>query len=285
LALSPQFASDHTLFSASGNGLYKSADGGDSWEELHLAALENRGYIAALAVSVDDGVNGRPQLSGQGSQTLLVSVKGKGLFQSRDGGSSFTEVGSELIDNNQVIHQVEFSPYDRSGADENTRRDRILYAASTEELFRSTDGGDTWQLVSRPIRYEDAREVIRFEGKWQALKVDGASARTVTHSDVTGSKAILSFVGTGIRWIGARSTDGGIAHVYLDGKQVDAIDQYAPSWEAATACFQATDLAYAPHTITIEASGAANAKSTGQYVHVDALDVFGTTTMVETEAQ
>jgi hypothetical protein len=186
-----------------------------------------------------------------------------------------------LIDNNQVLHQIEFAAQHTGGAD--IRHNHIIYAASTEELFRSTDGGDTWQVLARPIRYEDTREVIRFEGKWQALELDGASARSVTHSDSTGSKATLDFVGTGVRWIGALSKDGGIAHVYLDGRKVGEIDQYAPSWKAATTCFQATDLAYAPHNITIEISGTGNTKSAGHHVHVDAIDVFGTSTMVKME--
>jgi photosystem II stability/assembly factor-like uncharacterized protein len=292
LALSPHYASDQTLFAASGNRLFKSIDGGGNWKELRIAAIENRAYIAAVAVSTNYSVEGKRYQNEHSGQMLLVSVQGKGLFQSSDGGSSFTQIGSELIDNNQVIRQIEFSPDYAGGAgitgdgdsvSADIQRNNVIYASSTEELFRSTDGGDTWQVLARPVRYEDAREVIRFEGKWQAFETYGASARTVTHSDVTGSKASLDFVGTGVRWIGARSTDGGIAHVYLDGRPVSKVDQYAPSWEAATACFQVTDLAYAPHTITIETSGTRNAKSAGHYIHVDALDVFGTTTMVKME--
>ncbi len=38
--------------------------------------------------------------------------------------------------------------------------DKTIYGSSAEELFQSTDGGNTWKTITIPIRYEDSRNNI-----------------------------------------------------------------------------------------------------------------------------
>jgi photosystem II stability/assembly factor-like uncharacterized protein len=258
VAVSSGYGADQTVFAASGDGLFKTTDGAGNWQELHSPAYGQDPYVVELAISPDY----------ESDHTLIVSVKGKGLYKSEDGGATFDPIGSGLIGDNHQITLIEFSP---AYAANNT-----IYAASDEELFRSTDGGETWQIINRPVRYEDMRQVLRYNGQWHTAKGDNYSAKTVAHSDVAGSKANLQFVGTGISWLGMESNDGGIARVFIDGTYVGDVDQFGPTEISMVRSFSVTDLAYGPHTITVEASGQKNPESAGYRIYVDAFDVLGT---------
>jgi photosystem II stability/assembly factor-like uncharacterized protein len=258
VTISPNYGADQTLFAASGDGLYKTTNGGSSWQELHSPAYGEDAYIAGMAISPDYETD----------QNLMISIKGRGLFKSENGGATFDQVGLEAINNNHQVYLIRFSP--------TYGTDNTIYAASLEELIRSADGGNTWQVIDRPVRYEDQREVIRFEGEWLTSKGDSFSALTITHSDVAGSKATLDFVGTGISWIGTESNDSGIARVYIDGAYVGDADQFGQAERSMTQSFSVPELVYGPHTITVEVSGTKNPKSTGYHIHIDAFDILGT---------
>jgi hypothetical protein len=202
----------------------------------------------------------------ENDETLVISVRGRGLFKSENGGATFTEIGPDLIDNNHAIEYVMFSAL--------YAIDKTIYAASDEELFKSTDGGHTWEMITRPIRYENIREVIHYEGEWKISKGDDFSASSVTHSDVAHNKAILDFVGTGISWIGTESDDQGIARVYIDGNYVGDADQFGETRKSIVKSFSITDLAYGPHAIAVEVTGTKNPKSTGYRIEIDAFDVI-----------
>lgn len=83
----------------------------------------------------------------------------------------------------------------------------------------------------------------------------------------------MSFVGTGVRWIGARGPDLGIATVLIDGDVRDNVDQYAATQEFMAPSFTIADLAAGPHTIEVRVEGRKHAGSGGTGVLVDAFDV------------
>jgi photosystem II stability/assembly factor-like uncharacterized protein len=255
LAISPDYRTDKTVFGASSEGLFKSTDRGESWQEVEDPAYGEDGYIIGMAISPDYG----------NDETLIVSIKGKGLFATEDGGIIFTEIGSDLIDNNHAIEYIVFST--------SYATDRTIYAASDEELFRSTNDGSTWEAIARPVRYENMREVVRYEGEWSISESDDLSASSVSYSDVAHDKAILNFVGTGVSWIGTESNDQGIARVYIDGNYVGDVDQFGDTRKAMVRSFSITDLAYGPHTIVVEVTGTKNPESEGYRIEVDAFDI------------
>ena len=82
------------------------------------------------------------------------------------------------------------------------------------------------------------------------------SGRTVAFSATTGSRAVFTFTGTSVRWIGQRQRDGGIALVYLDGVPIAEIDTFAGRQnEFQTAVFTRTGLSPGQHTLAIEVTG------------------------------
>ena len=142
IAISPDFPRDQTLFAVTTLGLFKTTDGGDNWIHLTEDAQIKDNYIEALAVSPNYAQD----------RTLIASVRGKGLFKTTNGGNSFTVIGKQLIDNNDLLshmrdfqvaaNPLEFSPTYAS--------DRTIYGFSGNKLFKSEDGGDNWQLIATP---------------------------------------------------------------------------------------------------------------------------------------
>jgi hypothetical protein len=244
---------DQTVFAASSEGLFETTDGGENWQELRDCVED--GYIIGMAISPDY----------EDDQTLIVSVRGRGLFKTDDGGTTFMEIGRDLIGDNQAIELIQFST--------SYATDNIIYAASDEELFRSTDGGSTWERIAMPVRYENHREVVHYEGEWETLRGDDFSASTVSSSDVAHAKAALNFVGTGVSWIGTESDDQGIARVYIDGEHMGDVDQFGETRKPMVKSYSITGLAYGPHTIMVEVMGTKSPKSTGCRIEVDSFDI------------
>jgi hypothetical protein len=256
LAISPAYASDKTVFAGASEGFYKTTDGGIRWVHLHDTHLSKNDYIIGLGIS--------PNF--KSDRTLFVSVRGKGLLKSEDGGHSFQKIATALLRGNHAIEFIEFSP--------NYTLDRTIYAASDEELFKSTNAGIFWKIIKRPVRYENQREVFQYLGKWSIVKGGDYSASTISVSDDNSAKASLKFVGSSIALIGPKAQNLGIAKIFIDGKFVANLDQYSRSPTTMTQLYAIKELSFAPHTITIEVSGARNPASQGHSVSVDALDVW-----------
>ena len=139
LAISPNYKIDQTVFAGTTAGLFVTRDRGKSWSKL---AGNHDGYVEAVAISPNY----------QSDRTLLASVRGKGLFKTVDGGTTFNRVGDDLLDNNHSLANmygfwpatlaIKFSP--------SYSVDRTIYGVSETKLFSSTDGGNTWVNISIP---------------------------------------------------------------------------------------------------------------------------------------
>jgi len=89
----------------------------------------------------------------------------------------------------------------------------------------------------------------------------------------TGSKAKLTFTGTGVKWIGYRDQWSGIAAVYVDGVLSATIDTYSPNAQSQVVNYSISSLTNSTHTIAIRVRGAQDANSAGAWVWVNAFDV------------
>ncbi|HEX5501809.1 MAG TPA: glycosyl hydrolase [Thermomicrobiales bacterium] len=128
-----------------GDGVYKSTDGGRTWAQCGLAATRNIGKV---------------RVHPQNPELVYVAALGhahgpnpeRGVYRSRDGGATW-----ELV----LYRGPEAGAVDLSMDPTNPR---VLYAACWEGVhrahelvsggpgsgvFRSTDGGDTWEELSR----------------------------------------------------------------------------------------------------------------------------------------
>ncbi|HYX42419.1 MAG TPA: hypothetical protein VE821_12015, partial [Pyrinomonadaceae bacterium] len=133
---------------STGDGLYKSTDGGQTW--LHLGLRDGQ-QIGAIIVDPKD------------ANRIFVAVLGhpygpnaeRGVFRSTDGGATFEKVLYK--DENTGAIALAFDP----------KNSRTIYAdlwaarqgpwengswqGSGSGLFKSTDGGQTWQQLTKGL--------------------------------------------------------------------------------------------------------------------------------------
>jgi DNA-binding beta-propeller fold protein YncE len=145
LAISPTFAQDHTLYAgvesgnAIGEGVWRSSDGGASWEPLWQGLEQLR--INELAFS--------PQWASDGTllayaryQGLLTAQSGDVLFRSTDRGAHWSVAASRTNEYNAPALPRPADLWPGSGA--------LVQLARREgvgTVSRSRDDGRTWELV------------------------------------------------------------------------------------------------------------------------------------------
>jgi photosystem II stability/assembly factor-like uncharacterized protein len=142
-----------------GNGVYRSRDGGKSWENMGLESSERIGMI---------------HIDPRNSNTIFVAAQGplwsgggdRGLFKSEDGGESWRKVlgdglgNTELDDQYTGVSEVHMDPRDPD----------VLYAVSWQRLrnvavlldggpgtgiHKSEDGGETWRELTEGLPEEN----------------------------------------------------------------------------------------------------------------------------------
>lgn len=124
---------------ATGGGVWRTKNGGSSWENLSDGYFG--GSIGAVAVSPS---HHNVIYVGGGEVTVRGNVSpGTGMYKSRDGGRTWKSIG---LKNSQHIPRVRIHP---SNPD-------VVYAAVLGDLFKdseergvykSTDGGSTWKRI------------------------------------------------------------------------------------------------------------------------------------------
>lgn len=212
LVVSPDFPTDRTVFAASHTGVFRSRDGGRSWEvrgegignlmvqPLSLALSPSFGtdhtlYCGtadggiyrstdagdnwALLASPGDGYGFVALASGSGAEerSLMAGASGRGVFASTDGGHVWESRNSGLMDLDIIA--LALSPA--------FEQDQTAFVATEKGLHRTGDAGENWEMVL-PCTEGDSLECV-------VVSPDFAADRTV-------------FVGTEEQGV-LRSSDGG----------------------------------------------------------------------------
>ena len=160
-ALAVDRATSTIYLSTASQGVFRSTNGGESWEAFNSSLHDLE--ISALAVTPADSTvyAGSPRVvvrhlregSGWevidplwGSEALAVTPDGSAIYSvilerlrlSLDDGDTWTRVGNE-----QFTPLVTDLAIDRS-------RPRVIYVGGSQGLFRSKDGGDSWNPLTFP---------------------------------------------------------------------------------------------------------------------------------------
>ncbi|TRX71126.1 T9SS type A sorting domain-containing protein [Carboxylicivirga sp. M1479] len=132
LIVDPDDATGNTLFTGPvGGGVWKSADGGNSWACLTLD-WPNLSVSSLVMASSNHEVLYAGTGEGFGN---LDAIKGNGIFKSTDRGNSWTQLVA-TIDND------DFKYVNRIAVDYDD--EDILVAVTNSGVFKSVDGGVTW---------------------------------------------------------------------------------------------------------------------------------------------
>jgi photosystem II stability/assembly factor-like uncharacterized protein len=127
-------------FGAVGGGLWKTVDGGETWNPVTDGQLQSSS-VGAVAVSES---NPDVIYIGMGEACLRGNImQGDGVYKSTDAGKTWQHMG---LENTQIISRIRIDP---SNPD-------IVFAAAfghpaapndDRGVFKSTDGGKTWKKV------------------------------------------------------------------------------------------------------------------------------------------
>ena len=138
-----------------GSGLYRSRDGGGSWEQVGLSASEHIGRIL-----VHPGAGNTVLVAAEGP---LWSAGGeRGVYKSTDGGGSWRQVLA--FDEHTGATDIEFAPGnpDVVYAAAYQRRRHIwgfMAGGPSSGIYKSTDGGDSWREVTAGLPSGDMGKI------------------------------------------------------------------------------------------------------------------------------
>lgn len=120
IAVHPQ--NPNILYAATNDYIYKTRDGGQTWENVSRGMTHSR----VISMAIDPAY----------PATVYAGTKGDALFKSHNGGQTWVSKRSGLdeVTISSVVNQLLFDPKDPNH----------LFAATTMGVKESKDGGDTW---------------------------------------------------------------------------------------------------------------------------------------------
>lgn len=88
---------------------------------------------------------------------VYVVVRGTGVFASRDGGNSFQQITANLNSSGNTrgvnIFGSSIGTYNQLAVSESNPN--LIYLSTNQGLYRSENGGGSWQFVNLPLRQND----------------------------------------------------------------------------------------------------------------------------------
>ncbi|MDJ0688347.1 MAG: hypothetical protein QNJ41_07545 [Xenococcaceae cyanobacterium MO_188.B32] len=121
--ISPTYQQDRTLFIVVRGNLFKSTDGGNSWQRI-VNGLDGGTHFSSLSISPSN------------KQVLFLSSLDSGIYKSQDEGLSWFRVNNGL--DNLKMGLVSISPMSP---------DLVLAAGFEQELYKINNDGQTWKRV------------------------------------------------------------------------------------------------------------------------------------------
>ena len=136
---------------AKGDGVYKSLDGGVSWQHM---GLKNSGHISQIWINPTN--HNQVLIASQGP--LWSDGGDRGLYKSEDGGESWERILE--IDQYTGINEFIVDPRDFNNivASSYQRRRHVwtlINGGPGSDIHKTTDGGKTWEQISAGLPQED----------------------------------------------------------------------------------------------------------------------------------
>ena len=138
-----------------GDGIYKSTDGGATWINT---GIENGGNTGRLAINPENTQIVFAAMLGD----LFQNTSDRGVYRTENGGTSWEKV--LFIDDSTGAIDVAINPDDPNIVYATTwqrvrRYYRKDYTGFSSRIYRSTDGGDTWNQIMTGIPNEEYAKI------------------------------------------------------------------------------------------------------------------------------
>ena len=232
-------AEPRTVFAGANDGIYKSGDGGQSFERLESPM--DKLHVWKIAVDPTD-----PDI-------IFAGTRPAALFRSKDGGRSWKRLPAEIAKDCPNVRVPRVTALSVDPTDH-----RVVWAGiEVDGVRRSTDGGNSWQTITSGINDPDIHDIgVLVNGgarvltttpheifeshdrgeSWQGLGIrDRFHLRYCRSLSQKADDPETLFVATGD---GAAGTTGAIQRSQDGGKSWQALDLPAvpnsPIWSFAT---------------------------------------------------
>jgi photosystem II stability/assembly factor-like uncharacterized protein len=248
--VSPSYRTDRTVFASTLNdGVIRSLDGGETWEKCPGTS----GWVILDFVISPDF---------QMDRKIFAATFQQGMQVSGDGGNSWSQSSLET----NYLTALAISPA--------FGRDQTVFTASYDGVFRSMDGGSSWDQLNPVFRYEDNyNQRVKYSEGWEDWWLPMASMWHFYITNNPGETAELRCIATNISWVGFRGPGQGMAEVYIDGMYSALVDLYDPVFKWQQVLYESELLDNGYHTIKIVVSENKNPMSSGHVVSVDAFNI------------
>jgi hypothetical protein len=157
--------------------------------------------------------------------------------------------------------------------------DHVLTVEATGTQNIASEGSlvvvDGFEVAYTGTRFQETHPAISYGAGWIPHNRDKAyNEGDTAETNTIGAQASITFAGSGLRWIGARGPQCGIARVWLDGALVGDIDLYSPTEGPQHVVYSVENLAPGTHSVALEVLVEKNVASTDRWVLIDAFDVL-----------
>ncbi|WHX26107.1 glycoside hydrolase N-terminal domain-containing protein [Virgibacillus halodenitrificans] len=203
--------------------------------------------------------------------------------------TSYTLYRSNKVDGQykKVASQLETSEYiDNIDL---TKDDPYYYKVSAKNDTGESDLSKdiSVSIPHAPLKLDGEHSTIEYKGSWHYWGDSGAydGSQKYNNTPKKGDYAKLTFLGTGVKWIGHLNRVDGIADVYIDGEFQANVDTYGNPQERQVVHFSIEDLPYGVHTISVQPTGEQNSEATGNQINIDAFEIVGSKDIEKPETE
>ena len=150
LAIHPE--NSRFIYAATGSGLYKSQDSGDTWQRLDaFETVITEAPHTGLDPALDPNIVLDVILDPFDTNVLYAATARAGVFKSQDGGETWVQASAGM-DPNESVMDLEPDP----------NRPGVIYAATDQSgVFVTTDSGQMWTNISGTEIYGKRTKVVK----------------------------------------------------------------------------------------------------------------------------
>ncbi|MFA7242579.1 MAG: sialidase family protein [Sulfuricellaceae bacterium] len=213
-------------YAATQNGMYKSTDGGASWQTANTGITPSpAGYVGVNDMAIDP----------QNPQNIYIAPYY--LQKSVDGGNTWSRTG--WVTENPQAYMLAIDP----------KTPGTLYAGSNHGIYKSTDGAATWKyMTGTKVAY-----ALTIDPNNPSVLYEAVSSGLFKSSDGGASLVSINANLTSVKTIAVDPKNSANIYVGTFGSGVYKSSDGGATWNAANQCYPVNGYAISLNNATVEA--------------------------------